>query len=903
MLQALVGGLTAGAIYALLGLGIVLVFSVSRFVNLAQGEFFVYGALIATTLVGLGLPIGVAAILAIATVAALAAALDRAVFSRLTGASHATQLLGGIGVALAMAGGARVIWGTGERSLPELVSWPPIEIFGARVSAQALFLGLALTVSCGLLWLMLGRTMLGMKMRAVAALSTQAGILAIDVRAVTTISFALAGAVGALAGVLVTPLVFVSYHSGLILTVYGFIAAAFGGLKSVRGAVVGGLLLGVLEAATAYFIDSALKTPIALSALVVVLIFRSIREGAWAGTLNMPSLMPLAKGRPGLPAVSSLPVRRRLARSRATLVGVSMVTIFAIAGPALLPPYWVSVWSFIGIFVIVGIGLDLLLGYTGQLSLGQTTFMGVAAYLVALSVKWWDLSAWGAAVIAVVGTATLAAVLGFFVLRLRGFYFTLATLAVAIGAEALVNGLPTQLGGSSGLGVTTTLSVGSFALDTPARLFGAIWIVVAVSLGLALRLTRSRFGLSMLAVGHDESLAAASAVASFPVKLKVFVASSIFAAVAGVLYAHTLLYVSPPVVGFVGGFDTVMGLLLGGFGTVWGAVIGIPIIRLLPELGAQYTDYQLLLYGALVVVLVLSLPDGIVGGCRRVWRSATQRPARPERHLNHGDVDVNIDDTVQDQAREHGEPVLLAENLVKRFRGLVAVHEVGLGVRAGEIVGLIGPNGAGKSTTLSLLAGSLQTDDGRVSLSGTDVTRLSAASRADCGLARTFQLPHVPEAMSVLEVATLGAVRRGRAGLIRGLLGATVREQLAMQETGRRALALTGIDHLAHVSAANLSTGEQKMLELARAIAASPTVLLADEPAGGLAEEEVERLAIVLERLAATGLAIVLVEHEMRLVMRVCDEVVVLNEGRIIGSGTPDEVRAHQGVLDAYLGI
>jgi branched-chain amino acid transport system permease protein len=905
VLQAIIGGLTSGAIYALLGLGIVLVFSVSRFVNLAQGEFYVYGALLSTTLVAAGLPLVVSALLAIAAVAVLAAALDRVLFSRLSDAPHATQLLGGIGVALAMAGAARLIWGTDERSLPELFEVEPLGLFGARLSVQAVLLFVALALTCLLIWALLTRTMLGMKMRAVAALSSRAGQIGVDVRSVTTVSFAIAGAVGALAGVVVTPLVFVSYQTGLLLTVYGFIAAAFGGLRSVRGAVLGGLLLGILEALTAYYIDSALKTPIALSVLVLVLIYRSFWEGAWAGALSLAAWRRRALSiPPSLPALAFGSPVRQLLPTRSAIVGVGVVTAFALTGPSFLPPYWVTVWSFIGIFVIVGIGLDLLLGYTGQLSLGQTTFTGVAAYLVALSPTWWEISAWTAAAIAVVGTASVALVLGFFVLRLRGYYFTLATLAVAIGAEALFNGLPTQLGGPSGVGVLTTLSVFGYDLNTPARLFAATWLVVGVALALALRLVRSRFGQSMRAVGHDEHLAAAAAVAPFPVKLKVFVASSVLAAVAGVLYAHVLLFVSPPILGFTGGFDAVIGLLLGGFGTVWGALIGIPIIRLLPEVGAEYADYQLLIYGLLVIALVVALPEGLVGTARRVWQRlqgkttvsraetvAVTQSEEPKGATAGGEVPMGL------------APVLLGQQLTKRFGGLTALSDVDVTVRAGSILGLIGPNGAGKSTCLSMLAGSLQPDTGHISLCGEDVTRLPADARAARGLARTFQLPRVPADMTVLDVATLGAFRRGSSGLLRGVVGATRSEQRGMQQAGYDALAAAGIAHLADAPAEKLSTGEQKMLELARALAASPSVLLLDEPAGGLAEEEVTRLAEVLTRLAGDGLAIVLVEHEMRLVMKVCAEIVVLNAGRVIGTGTPNDVRANQEVLDAYLGV
>ncbi|MER7436432.1 ABC transporter ATP-binding protein, partial [Pseudonocardia alni] len=252
---------------------------------------------------------------------------------------------------------------------------------------------------------------------------------------------------------------------------------------------------------------------------------------------------------------------------------------------------------------------------------------------------------------------------------------------------------------------------------------------------------------------------------------------------------------------------------------------------------------------------------------------------------------------------EPDRPALRAEALSRRFGGLVAVDGVDIAVRPGRIVGLIGPNGAGKSTCLSLLAGSLAADAGTVALGDADVTRLPADARARLGMTRTFQLPRLPADLTVLEVATLGAYRRGRSGPLRGLLTPTAAERAGMARAGRDALQLVGIAHLADAPAGTLSTGQQKLLELARALAGAPRVLLADEPAGGLDGDEVARLGVVLRRVAAGGVAVVLVEHEMDLVMDVCDEIVVLSQGRVIGSGSPADVRGNQEVLDAYLGV
>jgi len=923
--QAIVGGLTSGAMYALLGLGIVIVYGVSRFVNLAQGEYYVYGALISTTLVAAGAPIWISAAVAVGAVTIMSAALERIVFSRLVDAPHATQLLAGIGVAFALAGAARVFWGTQERTLPAFWDRDPIEVLGARVSMQVLALWATLGVLWLLLWLLLHRTMLGTMMRAVATLSGRAGMLSINVSAVTTVAFALAGAAGAAAGIVVTPLVFVTYHSGLVLTIYGFIAAAFGGMRSIRGTIAGGLLIGVLESLMAYYGDSALKTPMAFVLLVLILVYRASRESDSAGLLAaVRSAKSRARSMAALPSVAEPTMLRRLTDLRSTAIGVGLVALFALAGPVLLSPYWVSLLSFVGVFVIVGIGLDLLLGYTGQLSLGQTTFMGVSAYMVALSADWWGLSAWPAALIAVAFTVSLAAALGAVVLRLRNYYFTLATLAIAIAAEALASGLPAQLGGPSGLRVRTTLSLPGIPLDTSTRMFTATWITVGVALVVALRLTRSRVGLAMKAVGADEALASAAAITPFTTKLKIFIVSGLFAGVAGVLYAHILMYVSPSSLGLLGGFDAVVGLLLGGFGTVWGAAVGIPIVRLAPQFIDRFAEFQELIYGLLVVGLVVLLPDGLVGASTKAYGHVRRRAGAPSNHADTAACEIPRDGPTPAAATavksaSNGQvacratpagapaqtagPALRADGVSKNFGGIRALTDVHLAVSPGRIVGLIGPNGAGKSTFLSALAGSLLADSGHVTMSGQDITEFSADARARYGLARTFQLPRIPHQMSVLDVAMLGTYRRGHVGVLRSVLGATSGEQRAMEAAAMEALELTGIAHLRHVDADRLSTGEQKMLELARALASAPQVLLADEPAGGLFDDEVARLEHLLQTLAARGLSIVLVEHHMELVMSACSEIVVLNEGHVIAIGTPKVVRSNQEVLDAYLGV
>lgn len=519
--------------------------------------------MVAASLAG-PLPLPVAVLGAVLVCAGAGALQYRLVIRPALSAAHATQLLVTLGSGLALSGAVRVVWGPDDRSLRAMFEGTT-RIWHGRLTYQGIVVVVAAVLLTAALTLFLHRTDAGLRMRTIADSPSVASSLGINVARTSTAAFALSAGLAGLAGVLIAPLLFVNFSSGLLMTVYGFVAASFGGLSSLPLTLAGGLALGCLEAIAAHQFDSALKTPLAMTLFLAIVLVRN-RGGLIQQARVVQRIVPWrtpGRGRPSFRAPgaalptgvkapgAALPARKAFWRRRSAGTAAA-IALAAPLGAQFIDPYWLSVLSFLGVFVIVGLGLDLLLGYTGLLSLGQTAFMGLGAYLVALAPKWWGLGPWAAIAVAVLISCLAAAVVGTLVLGLRGYYFALATLVLAITAELVANGSPGLLGGPSGVDVPGELKLFGISLDTPERLFLVIWVMVAAIAFLLSRTVTSRFGLGLDLVRSDPDLAAAAGVPADVLKLQAFVFSAGIAAVGGVLYAYLLRFVSPPAIGFEG---------------------------------------------------------------------------------------------------------------------------------------------------------------------------------------------------------------------------------------------------------------------------------------------------------------------------------------------------------------
>lgn len=563
----------------------------------------------------------------------------------------------------------------------------------------------------------------------------------------------------------------------------------------------------------------------------------------------------------------------------------------AVAGPMLFDDFALAVGLSIAFLGIVAVGFSLMLELGGMLSFAQGTFAGIGMYAVTKS-PWEGV---GSLAYAALWGAVAIILLSPLILRLREIYFALGTIAVALIAEGLARGV-SRLGGPSGLSVSVAPP---FGLTTTPDFFVLGWVLVFVVLLGAHRLRRSRFGLSGLAVAHDPALAEAVGASPHRVRLTVFAVASLSATLAGAVYAHYLLSVAPPVLGVLPGIEVAVASALGGAAPA-ATVAGMAVIRLLPEVGVSDPALYLIVLGTVLAAIILWAPKGLrlpFASALARFRPPAQRPSdvveAPRR---------SADSAGTNPAAGRGEVALEGHDLKVAFGGLKAVDGVSLSVAQGEVLGLIGPNGAGKTTFFNLLTGVVPANGGTVRLYGDDISGWSVPRRARAGLGRTFQIPKTLQNATVLETVTLGAFRLGGAGALAGATGLDVRERRRLAAVAWHALDRVGLTDLANQPVELLGTGRRKLLEVARALASQPAVLLLDEPGGGLESTEVEELARVVRQLADDGLAIVVIEHEMDFVMEVSDRVAVMETGRLLAVAPPDEVRQDPEVVRAYLG-
>jgi branched-chain amino acid transport system permease protein len=578
-------------------------------------------------------------------------------------------------------------------------------------------------------------------------------------------------------------------------------------------------------------------------------------------------------------------------------IGVLAIAAALLIGGRLLPEFYITMLNYIGLYALVALGLVLLTGVSGITSFGQAAFVGIGAYTTAAVTVNFGLSPWLGLVAGLMVNLVFAVVLGFITLRLSGHYLPLGTICWSVSIYYIFGNLD-QLGGQTGMMGIPAISLFGVTLDSGRSIYVLIWGVTLAALLLTQNLLDSRPGRAMRALKCNPMMAENFGVDGARVKLAVFVYAALLASISGWLYAHLLRFVNPAPFGITMSIEYLFMAVVGGAGYVWGAVLGSAVITVLrevlqdvlPAVLGRSGNFEIMAFGALIIVLLQLnrdkgfgvLLDRLPRFSRVAYAQAPGLPRPPRASACGG--------------------LLSVRQIRKAFGGLVAVNKVSFEVDGAKIVAVIGPNGAGKSTLFNLLTGCLKPESGEVWLRGERIDLLAPSKMVRRGISRSYQHVLLMPDRSVLENVMFGAHSRTERGPVAAAFGLNAEVEDSLRAEAVRRLARLGLSAVIEEPAGNLALGQQRLVEIARALCAAPDILLLDEPAAGLRHHEKNELAALLKELRAGGMSIVLVEHDMRFVMGIADEIVVLNFGQKLAEGRPQQIRTDPKVLEAYLG-
>ncbi len=584
-----------------------------------------------------------------------------------------------------------------------------------------------------------------------------------------------------------------------------------------------------------------------------------------------------------------------LARRYGLLALVIMIVLIAVLP---LPDFWITQLNYIALYSLVGIGLVLLTGVAGLTSFGQAAFVGMGAYTTAWLTLNTGLSPWLTLFVGLAITGVSALIVAGITLRMSGHYLPLATIAWGLSLYYLMGNLD-ALGKYDGLLGIQTLSLFGWDLGQGRGFFLLAWAVVVLAAVAILHLLDSRPGRAMRSLRTGTQMAEAMGVNTLRYKIIIFVIAALLASVSGWLFAHFQRSVNPSPFGLKMGIEYLFMTVVGGVGHVWGAITGALLTKLLedqlqvllPKLIGTSGSYETIVFGIVLVLTLKFLPNGL-------WSLVERKLPRPQRPMDWANAPALVE-RIKPTA---GELVLDVQAIRKQFGGLVAVNDIGFQIRAGQIVGLIGPNGAGKSTTFNLITGVLSLTSGKVVFRGETISGRRSREIASRGMSRTFQHVKMIPDMTVLENVALGAHLRGVKDVASAMTRLNRDEERQLFREAQTQLERIGMGAYLHEQAGNLAMGPQRLMEIARALCSDPALLLLDEPAAGLRHQEKQALSRVLRQLQDEGMSILLVEHDMDLVMDVCDHLVVMEFGTLLTQGTPTEIQQSPAVRAAYLG-
>jgi ABC-type branched-subunit amino acid transport system ATPase component/ABC-type branched-subunit amino acid transport system permease subunit len=585
--------------------------------------------------------------------------------------------------------------------------------------------------------------------------------------------------------------------------------------------------------------------------------------------------------------------RRALGRLEAAMP----ILVLALGG-AILPLFGDTYLGVIAtracIYWVLIAGLNLVVGFAGQIAIGWVALLTLGAYVTSVLTAGAvipALSPYLALAIAALIGAVFGLIVGLPALRLRTFYFAMTTLGFATIVTQVALAWKSVTGG--GVGVPGPIFPWPFA--SPWGFYGFCLGLAIVATWMTGNVAASRFGRALVAIRDAEVAAEAVGISKASLLVKVFLFSGAVAGVAGGLFASLQSYITPDAFTFDLSILFFIAILIGGRGSILGPLLGTLLLTALPEFAAPLVAWSTFLYAALLLLIVLAVPGGIA----ELLDFRNRRPLERHREIR------PRPELLAEVVGRHGTANRLTlKNLSLSFGGVHAIDNLDLEIGGGEVHGLIGPNGSGKTTTLNAISGYYPPQQGHILLNGKVLNPRAPHTRARHGIARTFQTPRLVGSASVRDNVMIGGTREGRATFLEALLALPRRgrDEARLARATQAALATVGLEQLASVRCDRLQHGELRFVELARALMLRPAFLLLDEPAAGLTADEIARLGQLIVTISRLGTGVLLVEHHADLIFDICDRVTVLNLGKVLASGKPEEIRTHREVVNAYLG-
>ncbi|GAA1022393.1 ABC transporter [Acrocarpospora pleiomorpha] len=881
LLQFIALGLSLGGAYALAGQGLSLIHRGSGVVNFAHGAMVGLGGYLSIEFRESGLPLALAAVLAVALTALVGAAVQHLVMRRLRDAVPLTRLIATLGVMTVLNQVMVLRYGQDPKSAPALL---PTHIFrigdNFQIGLDRVLLTIIAVLVTVVLWLVYKRTRFGLVTAAVSENPRCAATHGHSPQRVALINWAAGAGLAGLTGVLLAPLAFFTPQQVVFLVVPVLAVALIGNFSSFPLTLFGGLVVGVTESVSAYYIDApGWSTSLPFLIIMIVLILR----GKTLPPRGQQSerLPKVGSGRPPLP-----------------------VLVFLIAAPALmltLPANWADAVVTSALFGLVGLSVVVVTGYAGQLSLAQFALAGIGAFASARLAATSGASFVMSGIFAVVVAVLIGVVIALSAVRTRGVTLGIVTLGLALAIQRLVLENTDYTGGLLGTVVSppSLLGVDFDAIVHPER-YAALAVAALVLGGIVVsNLRRGPAGRRLLAVRTNERAAASLGINVAATKLYAFAVGAGLAGVAGAMLAFRDTHVNFVQFEAFMSAQVVVLVVLGGAGYISGGVAGSLIVAggVFSQIGDTIgiAEYMTLAAGLMLLMQLTTVPDGMVAPL--LGPLAHLRRRLPRFRQRRAPVAPPV---AQDIVTGGGGGTLEVRNVSARFGGVLALDEVSLSVQPGEIVGLIGANGAGKTTLVDVVTGYVPRYEGSVLLSGNAVDGLSATRRARAGLGRSFQSLELFDDLTVHENLLMASDRARPSSHVLDLLRPA---PSPLPPAAAYAVRELELEQWLDTPAASLPAGVRRLVAIGRAVAAEPAVLLLDEPAAGLDEHETAELGRLLRRIAAVSRpAMLLIEHDMSLVMSVCDRVVVLDAGRCIAEGTAREVQNDPIVRTAYFG-